>query len=177
VVVDGVAKVYAMTGWRIGWSITPVHVARAVAALQSHTTSNATTVSQHAALEAVQRAEESRVEIARMVSEYRRRRDAAVAVLRAASGLRFVRPEGAFYLYIDVGATAPLGTDAGSAFAARLLDEHGVAVVPGAAFRSVGWIRVSYAAAEADVVEGVRRVVALWNTLSRGGRASHDPAA
>lgn len=168
VVIDGVAKAYAMTGWRIGWAIAAAPVARCMTALQSHMTSNATTVAQHAALAALTRRDEAEREIARMVAEYRRRRDAAVALLHEPPAPPFVRPEGAFYLYIDVRATATGDgeRDAGTAFAARLLDEHGVAVVPGAAFQSPGWIRLSYAAALEDVCEGVRRIVALWRALS-----------
>jgi aspartate aminotransferase len=170
IVVDGMAKSFAMTGWRIGWAIAPPHVARTMTALQSHTTSNATTVAQYAALAALQRREEADQAVASMVAEYRRRRDAALEVLRSASGLRFVRPQGAFYLFVDVGGTAPPGADAGTAFAGRLLDEHGVAVVPGAAFRTPDWVRVSYAAAERDVVEGVRRLVRLWKELREHAR-------
>jgi aspartate aminotransferase len=167
IVVDGVAKAYAMTGWRIGWVIAPPEVARTMTALQSHTTSNATTVAQHAALAALTEREEAEREIVRMVTEYRRRRDAALRLLEDAPAPRFVRPEGAFYLYLDVSDTAAGGEDAGAAFATRLLDEQGVAVVPGTAFRTPGWIRLSYAAPLADVVEGLRRVVELWRVLRR----------
>lgn len=168
VVIDGMAKAYAMTGWRIGWAIAPAGVARTLTALQSHTTSNATTVAQHAALAALRQRDESDREIARMVAEYRRRRDAAMEILQEAPAPAVVRPDGAFYLFIDVGRTAPPGTDAGTAFATRLLEEHGVAVVPGAAFRTPDWIRLSYAAALADVVEGVGRVRSLWRSLAAG---------
>jgi aspartate aminotransferase len=161
VVVDGMAKSFAMTGWRIGWAIANAAVTRTLVALQSHTTSNATTVAQHAALEALRKPEEAEEAIAGMVSEYRRRRDAALRVLRAPGGPAVVQPDGAFYLFIDVQDTNPGADDAGTTFASRLLEEHGVAVVPGAAFRTPGWIRLSYAAAEDAVVEGVRRIVKL----------------
>jgi aspartate aminotransferase len=164
VVVDGMAKAYAMTGWRVGWGIAPSRVAATMTALQSHTTSNATTVAQHAALAGLTERDEAQRAIGRMVAEYRRRRDAALAILREVPELQFVRPEGAFYLFLFVGETMSRG-NAGSAFAARLLDDEGVAVVPGSAFHAPDWIRVSYAAAESEVVEGVRRVVRLWNAL------------
>jgi aspartate aminotransferase len=160
VVVDGMAKAYAMTGWRIGWAIAPRDVARTMTALQSHTTSNATTVAQHAALAALRQRDEAEAAIAHMVSEYRRRRDAALEVLQADPGLTVIHPDGAFYLYIDVQDAAPGHDDAGSLFAAQLLEDFGVAVVPGAAFRTPGWIRASYAASLDDVVEGMRRIVA-----------------
>ena len=81
--------------------------------------------------------------------------------------MRLVRPDGAFYLYFDVSATARPGEDAGTAFATKLLDEAGVAIVPGVAFRTPGWVRMSYAARLEDVVEGVTRAVDLWRKLRR----------
>jgi aspartate aminotransferase len=172
VVVDGMAKAFAMTGWRIGWAIAPHHVARTMTALQSHTTSNATTVAQHAALAALQQRDAAEAAIGAMVREYRRRRDAAVAILREVRGLRMIEPQGAFYLFLDVGDTTPDTADAGGTFAGRLLDEHGVAVVPGEAFRTPGWIRISYAAALEDVVEGVRRIAGLLVQLRRTARVT-----
>ena len=159
VVVDGVAKAYAMTGWRIGWSIAPTVVARAICALQSHTTSNASTLSQHATLCALSSREQSEAAIAEMVAEFRRRRDAAVELLRAAC-VDFIEPRGAFYLFIRVPARGN-DSDAGAAFARELLDTRDVAVVPGTAFRTPEWIRVSYAAPMEDVLDGVRRIVEM----------------
>jgi aspartate/methionine/tyrosine aminotransferase len=86
-------------------------------------------------------------------------------VLSGPDAPEVIRPDGAFYLFINVGDTADGGDDPGSRFAARLLEEHSVAVVPGTAFRTPGWIRLSYAARLEDVVEGVRRVVALRRTM------------
>ena len=158
VVVDGVAKAYAMTGWRIGWSIAPSAVARSITALQSHTTSNASTLSQHAALCALSSREQSEAAIATMVAEFRRRRDAAAALLRAAC-IDFIEPRGAFYLFIRVPHRGD--GDPGASFARELLDTRDVAVVPGTAFRTPDWIRVSYAAPMEDVLEGVRRIAGL----------------
>jgi aspartate aminotransferase len=169
VVVDGVAKAYAMTGWRIGWAVAPAPIARAMTALQSHTTSNPTTVAQHAALAALTDREAADRAVDQMVTQYRRRRDAAVALFAGAPSPRLVRPDGAFYLFFDVSAAAPGDPAAGSVFAERLLVDHGVAVVPGAAFLTPGWVRISYAAPEEQVVEGVRRALALWRSMS-GGR-------
>ena len=161
VVVDGVAKAYAMTGWRIGWSIAPRPVAQAMCALQSHTTSNTSTVSQHAALCALASRDQSNAAIETMVAEFRRRRDAATQLLRAA-GVELIEPKGAFYLFIRV-PTRHNDPDSGSTFARELLDSYDVAIVPGAAFRAPEWIRMSYAAPTEDVVEGARRVVDLLN--------------
>jgi aspartate aminotransferase len=159
IVVDGVAKAYSMTGWRIGWSISSLEVARAMTALQSHTTSNASTVSQHATLAALtQRAEGDRA-IESMVGEFRRRRDAAVSLLRRA-GVDFIEPHGAFYLYLRVPAASGAAQhESGATFARRLLETRDVAIVPGAAFHTPEWVRLSYAAPMEDVMEGVRRIV------------------
>jgi aspartate aminotransferase len=161
VVINGVAKSFAMTGWRIGWSVSAEPLARAIAALQSHTTYNAAAVSQHAALAALTRTEEADAAVGEMVAAFRERRDAALGEVAGASGLSYVQPEGAFYLFVDVTRFAPSSDEPGTAFARRLLDEHGVAVVPGAAFGMPGWVRLSLAAPMAQVLEGVRRVVAL----------------
>jgi aspartate aminotransferase len=158
VVVDGVAKSFAMTGWRIGWSIAPRTLSRSMAALQSHTTSNAATISQYAALAALSNPTAAAGAISSMVAEFRRRRDAALDVLRQAS-VEVIEPRGAFYLYIRIADSTADDPEPGTTFARRLLEEYDVAVVPGAAFRSPEWIRVSYAAPAEQVMEGVRRVV------------------
>jgi aspartate aminotransferase len=158
VVVDGVAKSFAMTGWRIGWSIAPRTLTRSMAALQSHTTSNAATLSQHAALAALSNPTAAAEATASMVGEFKRRRDSALELLRAAS-IEVIEPQGAFYLYIKAGDATHEAPEPGTTFARRLLEQHDVAVVPGAAFRSPEWIRVSYAAPTEQVMEGVRRII------------------
>ncbi len=159
VVVDGLAKSMAMPGWRIGWSIAPVALARSMAALQSHTTSNATTISQHAALSALADTNAYQSALAEMMRELRRRRDGALSELRG-GGLEVLEPEGAFYLFVRAGQASPDDPEPGTRAAERLLDAHDVAVVAGSAFRAPEWIRVSFAAPTADVFEGVRRIVA-----------------
>jgi aspartate aminotransferase len=154
-VFNGVAKAYAMTGWRIGWAIAPTDVARTMAAFQSHTTSNAATVSQHAALAALTCREQAERAIGAMVGELRGRRDAVCSLLRTA-GVEFIWPAGAFYTFIHV---RPTGGGDGTAFARRLLDERDVAVVPGAAFGTPDWVRLSFAAPVDEVLEGVRRII------------------
>lgn len=157
VVVNGVAKAYAMTGFRIGWSVASRSVSQAMTALQSHTTSNASTPSQHAALAALTRTAEADAAVKAMVAEFRARRDAAVAILRAIPDVDLVEPQGAFYLYFK----APGGD--GTRFANRLLEHEGIAVVPGAAFGTPEWVRVSYAAARADVESAMHAIVRTWN--------------
>ncbi|MGI8843195.1 MAG: pyridoxal phosphate-dependent aminotransferase [Gemmatimonadaceae bacterium] len=175
VVVDGVAKAYAMTGWRIGWAIAPRSLAQAMAALQSHTTSNAAAVSQHAALAALERHEESDAAIGSMVAAFRERRDAALAIVREEPGLRWIHPEGAFYLFLDVSGIPGGNGAAGSVFARHLLERHGIAVVPGEAFLAPDWIRISYASPLDVVVDGVRRVVAAYREMAGEGKALAHP--
>ncbi len=165
VIVDGVAKAYAMTGWRIGWTISSAPLAAAMNALQSHTTSNAAAVSQHAALAALTDAAQADDEIARMVAAFRSRRDAAMAILAEEPALRVIPPDGAFYLYIEAPG-AGRDPDAGGRFATHLLEQHSVAVVPGAAFATPGWIRLSYAAAMDEVVAGARAIVTAFREES-----------
>jgi aspartate aminotransferase len=162
IVIDGVAKAYAMTGWRIGWTIAPRAVSAAMGALQSHTTSNAAAPSQHAALEALTNVDEAEKAISVMVAEFHARRDAIVKEMGAAPRLEFVYPEGAFYLYANVAT--PRGGD-GTAFAAALLEQHEVAIVPGAAFFTPDWVRLSYAAPREQVITGVQRLVQLHQSF------------
>jgi aspartate aminotransferase len=164
IVASGVAKAYAMTGWRIGWAIAARPLAMSMTALQSHTTFSPAAVSQHAALSALTdpRADEA---IAGMVAQFRARRDAASRIL-SDGGVSFVPPEGAFYLFVDArGVKGNGGVDGGTALASHLLEKHDVVVVAGTAFDAPGWIRLSYAAPDAEVAEGARRVVAAIREL------------
>ncbi|MFN2398377.1 MAG: pyridoxal phosphate-dependent aminotransferase [Gemmatimonadaceae bacterium] len=166
VVINGVAKAYAMTGWRIGWAIAPRSLAQACAAFQSHTTSNSAAVSQHAALAALTDRAAAEVAIAAMVDEFRRRRDAALQIIAEEHGLQCIPPEGAFYLFLNVGAAIRGNPDAGSVFARELLERHDVAVVPGVAFGSPSWIRMSYAALFDSVVSGAKSIVSVFRELA-----------
>ncbi len=166
IITDGVAKAYAMTGWRIGWTVAPRAVSKAMTALQSHTTSNAASVSQHAALAALTDHDAAERAITGMVAEFHARRDAILAELAGEPRLGYVQPEGAFYVYLNVGAVrGGRDSDAGSAFATELLERHDVAVVPGAAFYTPGWVRLSYAAPRDQVLEGVRRSIQTFHEM------------
>jgi aspartate aminotransferase len=146
-----------MTGWRIGWSIAPVAVSKAMTAFQGHTTSNAAAVSQHAALAALVEREQADAAVSHMVQSFRQRRDAVMAALSAFPSVRYVHPAGAFDLYVNVEGFRS-AADPGAAFAAAVLDEYQVAIVPGNAFGTPGWIRASYATSEAVAVEGLTRI-------------------
>lgn len=163
VVVNGVSKAYAMTGWRIGFALAPAAVAKAMAALQSHTTTGANHPAQFAAAAALS---DERVEadVSRMVAEFRRRRDQVVARFRRdLPGAEFVEPHGAFYFFFRVDS---FGRITGTEFCTRLVTDHGVALVPGAAFGDDRWVRLSYAAATTDIEQALERIVAFAKTLS-----------
>jgi len=160
VVLNGVAKTYAMTGWRVGWLVGPSDVVKAVTNLQSHLTSNVANVSQRAAIAAL---EGDLTAVEAMREAFDRRRRTMVEMLNAIDGVLCPVPEGAFYAYPDVtgllGRTIRGVTPTTSAeLATLILDEVEVAVVPGEAFGPSGYLRLSYALGDDDLVEGVRRV-------------------
>ncbi|MGA0933136.1 MAG: pyridoxal phosphate-dependent aminotransferase [Candidatus Nanopelagicales bacterium] len=163
VVVNGVAKTYAMTGWRVGWMIGPDDVIKAAGNLQSHATSNVANVSQVAALAAVSG---GLAAVEEMKVAFDRRRRLIVALLSAIPGVDCPTPEGAFYVYPSVKGV--LGKEirgqrpqSSADLAGLILDEAEVAVVPGEAFGTPGYLRLSYATSDADIEEGVARMAAL----------------
>jgi len=163
VVLNGVAKTYAMTGWRVGWMIGPADVIKAATNLQSHLSSNVANVSQRAAIAAVTGDLSA---VARMREAFDRRRRTIVEMLSAIDGVVCPTPKGAFYAYPSVegvlGRTIRGVTPTTSAeLAALILDEVEVAVVPGEAFGPSGYLRLSYALGDEDLVEGVGRIATL----------------
>ncbi|HEX5475365.1 MAG TPA: pyridoxal phosphate-dependent aminotransferase [Vicinamibacterales bacterium] len=153
------SKSYAMTGWRCGWALAPAELIAACNALQSHTTSNACSISQRAA-EAVLRGPQDTVTT--MLDEYRRRRDQLVDWLSADPRVAVHKPAGAFYLFPDVSALlSPDGIRTSAQFAQALLDEARVAVTPGEAFDAPGFLRLSYATSMDQLREGSRRLLAF----------------
>jgi aspartate/methionine/tyrosine aminotransferase len=163
VVVNGVAKTYAMTGWRVGWLIGPTDIVSAATNLQSHSTSNVANVSQVAALAAVSGDLSA---VAMMRTAFDRRRVLITGLLDAIPGVSCPLPEGAFYVYPSVrglvGRTLR-GTvvESSAHLAGLILDEAEVAVVPGEAFGTPGYLRLSYATSDDDIREGVGRMAAL----------------
>ena len=163
VVVNGVAKTYAMTGWRVGWLLGPVDVVKAATNLQSHATSNVANVSQRAAIAALTGDLSA---VAEMREAFDRRRQTMVRLLDAIPGVTCPEPEGAFYCYPSVkgvlGKTLRGRTPSTSTELAELvLEEAGVAVVPGEAFGTPGYFRLSYALGDADLEKGVTRMAEL----------------
>ena len=156
VVAGSLSKTYAMTGWRIGFVLAPAAVIGAITKLQSHSTSNPTTISQKAAIEAVSGPQTS---IATMLAEYRVRRDYVVGRLAAIPGVKILMPKGAFYAYPNISCVyGHGGINSTMDFAERLLAEEFVAVVPGEAFGSNDQIRISYATSMHELARGLDRI-------------------
>ena len=160
VAVNGVAKTYAMTGWRVGWMIGPTDLIRAASNLQSHGTSNVANVSQRAALAAVTG---DLTTVEEMRASFDRRRRRMVDLLRAIDGVDLLTPQGAFYAFPDL--TAFLGREIGgrvatttSELATIILEEAKVAIVPGEAFGAPGYARLSFALGDDDLGEGLTRM-------------------
>lgn len=158
VIVNGVSKAYAMTGWRIGWTLAPENVSAAINKLQSQQTSNPCSVSQYAALAALNGPQEC---VSEMCREFAKRRDYVVSRLRAIPGLSFAEPGGAFYVFFNVSSYfgKPLGGGAAvlnaTDFCTALLERAHVALVSGDAFGAPGYVRLSFAASMELLVRGL----------------------
>lgn len=165
VILNGVAKTYAMTGWRVGWMIAPSDVVQAATTLQSHATSNVNNIAQKAALEAVAGPLDA---VNEMLKAFDDRRKTMVKMLNEIDGFHCPTPKGAFYAYVDVTravgkeiAGQRVGTSA--ELAQVILEKAQVAVVPGEAFGKSGYLRLSYALGLDELVEGVKRIQQLLN--------------
>ena len=155
-VAGSLSKTYAMTGWRVGFGLVPAPIVGAMTKLQSHSTSNPTSISQKAAVEALRGPQES---VGVMLAEYRKRRDFVVQRLRAIPGVRCAEPRGAFYAYPNVAVViGKHGIQDTLQLAERLLGEARVAVVPGEAFGTDRHIRISYAASMQELERGLDRI-------------------
>lgn len=156
VVAGSLSKTYAMTGWRIGFALAPAPIITAMTKLQSHSTSNPTSIAQKAALEAMRGPQDS---VPQMLAEYRRRRDFVVNRLRQIPGVSITMPKGAFYAYPNVSVAFGNGRVQTSLdFAGELLAKAHVAVVPGEAFGTSDHVRISYATSMKELERGLDRV-------------------
>jgi aspartate/methionine/tyrosine aminotransferase len=165
VIIYGASKAYAMTGWRIGAALAPPHLTKAMAALQSHTTTGANHPAQWAAAAAFTD-EKVDGEVTRMVTAFRRRRDYLVDRFRtAAPGIEFVEPHGAFYFFFRVDGIREKDPVTGSSFCEQLMKQEGVALVPGAAFGDDRWVRLSYAVSDAELEAALDRILRLIHRL------------
>ncbi|PYS43185.1 MAG: pyridoxal phosphate-dependent aminotransferase [Acidobacteria bacterium] len=156
IIAGSVSKTYAMTGWRIGYVLAQPEIIGAVVKLQSHSTSNPTSISQRAALEALTGQQES---VGVMLAEYARRRKFVLDRLRAIPGVKCAEPGGAFYAYPNISAAFGRGGIQNSVdFSARLLDKAHVAVTPGKAFGTTDHVRLSYATSMEQLDKGLKRM-------------------
>lgn len=166
VIVCGASKAYAMTGWRIGAALAPAHLAKAMAALQSHTTTGA---NHPAMLAATTAFTDPRVEqdVERMVAAFRKRRDRVVERFRAeAPGVEYVEPLGAFYFFFRVDGVVSGDVTGGAGFCEKLMQDEGVALVPGAAFGDDRWVRLSYAVSDRELDQALDRILRFISRLA-----------
>ena len=148
--VNGVSKAYSMTGWRIGYAAGPQEIMDYVKNFQDHSTSNPASISQAAALEALQLPDDT---IAAMRDEFKKRRELMMSLVSQIPEIRFVRPGGAFYLFCDI---SKLGDS--DVVAKKILDEVNVALIPGSGFGAPGFVRLSFATSQERIKEGITRV-------------------
>ncbi len=162
VVVAGVSKTYSMTGWRIGWTISPEPLAKAISSLQSQETSNPSSIGQHAAVAALTGPQEC---VTAMRDAFEKRRDLVAARLRAMPGVRVPDIGGAFYAFFDIAPALEqaqsVGLGTSLAWCEAILERQQVAVVAGSAFGAEGHVRMSFAASEADLSRGLDRIAAF----------------
>jgi aspartate aminotransferase len=159
VLIFGASKAYAMTGWRIGAALAPTHLAKAMSALQSHTTTGANQPAQWAAATAFSD-DKVELEVQKMTAGFRRRRDVVVERFRSsAPGVEFVDPHGAFYFFFRVDGVAGGTVTNGTTFCEQLMAREGVAMVPGAAFGDDRWVRMSYAVSDKELDAALDRIL------------------
>lgn len=164
IVVNGVSKTYAMTGWRIGYAAGPVEVIKAAVRLQDHSTSNPCSIAQKAALEALTGPQDH---IQKMVWEYKKRRDFMVKKLNSIKGIKAKLPDGAFYVFADVSSFYGKEIKGSINFCKKLLDEAYVAVVPGIAFGDDKSVRFSYATGQEHIKRGLERVQKFCEKINK----------
>ncbi len=157
--VNGFSKVYSMTGWRLGYVAAPKGIAKSISSMQSHMTSNPTSFAQKGAWAALKGPQDC---VDEMVAEYDKRRQAMMAALDGIPQLTYVRPQGAFYMMVNISAT---GLDS-TRFCEELLDRHHVAAVPGLCFGDDATIRLSYACDMESIEKGIQRLQDYVGTLT-----------
>jgi aspartate aminotransferase len=163
IIVNSLSKTFAMTGWRLGYAIAHPEIISALGKIQSHSTSNPSTIAQHAGLAALEGVDG---DVKAMYEAYRERRAWLVPALNAIPGLHCAEPDGAFYVFPDVSSFfGRAGITDSQSFANYLLDEARVAVVPGGAFGAEEFVRISYATSMERIREGVQRIAAALRRL------------
>jgi aspartate/methionine/tyrosine aminotransferase len=155
VLINGVAKTYSMTGWRVGWMVAPTDIIEAADSHQSHATGNVNNVAQHAALAALRGPQET-VEEMRLAFDARRK--LMYSLVSDLPGVRCVEPQGAFYVFPDVSEAMEGRWESTDALATTILEEAGVALVSGESFGTPGYLRLSYATGEPEIERGMERI-------------------
>ncbi|MDY6068753.1 MAG: pyridoxal phosphate-dependent aminotransferase [Opitutales bacterium] len=163
IVASGFSKSYAMTGWRLGTVCAPDDIAKAVANLQSQTTSNATTFAQYGALSALKNADKAKESIKAMLQKFDERRRKMLAGLNAIDGITCNTPKGAFYLFPNISAFKMSSSE----FCSKLLEEELMAIVPGVAFGADNYVRFSYAVSDTVIEKGLERIARFCAKLSK----------
>jgi aspartate aminotransferase len=163
IIVSGFAKTYAMTGWRLGTTVAPAPIAKAISELQSQMTSNATTFAQYGAVAALKEKEKTDAALKTMLVAFDRRRKFLHAELNKIPGITCLLAEGAFYLFPNISSFGLSSVD----FCAKLLDAEKVAAVPGSAFGAEGYLRLSYATSDEIIAKGVNRLAKFCATLNK----------
>ncbi|MCU0792290.1 MAG: pyridoxal phosphate-dependent aminotransferase [Opitutaceae bacterium] len=163
IIVSGFAKTYAMTGWRLGTTVAPAPIAKAIAELQSQTTSNATTFAQWGALAALKERDKTQAALAQMLVAFDRRRKMLHAELNKIAGVKCLLAEGAFYLFPNISSFGLSSEE----FCTRLLDQKKVAAVHGSAFGAEGYLRLSYATSDEIILKGVTRLAEFCAELKK----------
>lgn len=163
IIVSGFAKTYAMTGWRLGTTVAPAHIAKAISELQSQMSSNATTFAQWGAVAALKEKEKTDASLKVMLAAFDRRRKFLHAELNKIPGIKCLLAEGAFYLFPNISSFGLSSAE----FCAKLLDAEKVAAVPGSAFGAEGYLRLSYATSDEIIAKGVSRLAKFCATLKK----------
>ncbi len=155
ILINGMSKAYAMTGWRIGYAAGPAKIMKAIADFQSHSTSNPTAIAQKASVAGLAMPNS---EIQKMVDVFQKRRDIIVEGLNTIPGVKCLKPAGAFYVFPNVKALLKPSRATSMELSEYLLDKAKVAITPGIAFGTEGYLRISYATSEKNILEGLRRI-------------------
>ena len=171
ILVNGMSKAYSMTGWRLGYTASCGKAAAIMASYQSHATSNACSITQHASAVALNGPQE---DLDKMVAEFKSRRDLITKLINDTEGISCLKPQGAFYIMVNISKLKGKQLDGkvitGSlSFSKLLLKKKHVAVVPGIAFGADDYVRLSYAMSRENIIEGCRRITEFVNTLNEEG--------
>lgn len=165
IVIGSLSKTFSMTGWRVGYALAPAPLVDAMVKLQSQSTSNATSIAQYAALEALKGPMDS---VAEMLAEYAHRRERILAGVRTLPGVTCETPQGAFYVFPNFTALLRGGLSDTATLARQLLEHEHMAVVPGEAFGAPGHLRLSYATSMERIEEGLRRLARFFQSVAAG---------